>query len=219
MEEQQKSDSHLQTERKARPHALKSKEIALYAMFSSLIVVLSLMGILMAVLPYPIGYLSFVPIVVFFIGITLKPKRAFIICVFGGLVGELLADVIGGYAGMLWLWLPGAFVARGFEGPVISILEKYLVRGKNLIASQKYGRELLILLIGSTWAFFGYVNVGALGNYFVVYPGMTYLETLISYLYVLVEFMLIPAGLLVVYGVRKYFGQEYFDRIFFNEAN
>ena len=217
MDIEQNSDPVLETKGEGHIHGSKSKEIALYATFSALIVVFSLMGILMAVFPYPIGYLSLVPIVIFFLGITLKPKHAFIICVIGGLTGELLADMIGGYAYMLWLWLPGAFVARGFEGSVISILEKFWVRGKELKSGQKYARELVILVIGSTWAFFGYVNVGALGNYFVVYPGMSYLGSLISYLYVLLEFMLVPVGIGVVYGVRRYFGVDYFDHLFFND--
>ncbi len=190
-----------------------SREIGLYAVFTALIVVLSILSI---PLPPPLAYFSFVPIVIFFLGITLKPKRAFSICVIGAILGELLADIIFGYASYLWLYLPGAFVARGLEGLILSLLEKFLVRGKNLSRQRQYTIETIIVTIGAIWEFFGYVNIGAIGNYALM--GWPYIDTLMSYLWVLIDFTLIPAGIAVIIGVRKYYNQDYFDHILFNDS-
>ncbi len=194
--------------------AKKSRAIALYAIMSALIVVLSVLSI---PLPPPLAYFSFVPILIFYIGITLKPLKAFVMCSIGAVIGELLADIIFGYAAYLWLYLPGAFVARGLEGLILAVLEKYLVRNKELSPKTKYRREVCIITIGGIWEFFGYVLVGALGYFFVF--GVPFLATLISYLWVLIDLTLIPAGIVVVYAIRRYFKQEYFDQLLFNDSS
>ncbi|MBN2149871.1 MAG: ECF transporter S component [Candidatus Lokiarchaeota archaeon] len=193
--------------------AKKSRAVALYATMSALVVVLSVLSI---PLPPPLAYFSFVPILIFFIGITLKPFKAFMMCSIGAVLGELLADIIFGYAAYLWLYLPGAFVARGLEGLILSLLEKHLVRGRELPPRSKYRREACIITIGGIWEFFGYALVGAFGYYLAF--GTDFLATFISYLWVLIDLTLIPAGIFVVYGVRQYFKQDYFDQLLFNDS-
>ncbi len=191
-----------------------SRVIASSGVFSALIVVLSMISI---PLPPPLAYFSFVPLVIFFLGITLKPSRAFAICAIGAIIGELLADIAFGYAGWLWLYLPGAFVARGIEGLILSLLENAFVRGKDLAPRQKYLRELAIISIGGVWEFFGYVFVASL--YYIFFLGMTLIETIAFYAWVLIDLTLIPAGIAVVYAVRRYFKEEYMDRLLFGDPN
>jgi uncharacterized membrane protein len=188
---------------------MNSRSVALYAIFSALIAVLSIASI---PLPPPLAYFSFVPVVIIFLGITLKPLRAFLICSVGAVIGELLADIIFGYASYLWLYLPGAFVARGLEGLVLSLLEKALVRNKEISEKDKRFREALIITIGGIWEFFGYVNVAWF------FTGGEYVATIISYLWVLIDLVLIPAGIAVLYGVRKYYKKEFFDQLLFNDS-
>nr|MDO8085333.1 hypothetical protein [Candidatus Sigynarchaeum springense] len=157
------------------------------------------------------AYFSFVPVVIIFLGITLKPLRAFAICAVGAVVGELLADIIFGWASYLWLYLPGAFVARGLEGLVLSLLEMVFVRNKELSEKSKRVREAIIILIGGIWEFFGYVTVAS------VLTGMEYGATIIYYLWVLIDLTLIPAGIAVLYGVRRYYKTEFFDKLLFND--
>nr|MDO8116540.1 hypothetical protein [Candidatus Sigynarchaeota archaeon] len=191
-----------------------SRAVASYSVFSALIVGLSIMSI---PLPPPLAYFSFVPLVIFFLGVTLKPARAFAICSIGAVIGELLADIAFGYAGWLWLYLPGAFIARGIEGLMLSSLEKALVRGKDLAPRQKYVRELVIISIGGIWEFFGYVFVASL--YYVIVLGMTLIETIAFYAWVLIDLTLIPVGIVVVYAVRRYFKEEYMDRLLFGDPS
>jgi len=72
-------------------------------------------------------------------------------------------------------------------------------------------REAIIILIGGIWEFFGYVTVAS------VLTGMEYGATIIYYLWVLIDLTLIPAGIAVLYGVRRYYKTEFFDKLLFND--
>jgi uncharacterized membrane protein len=195
-----------------REHGMPSRQIAFYSIITALMVVLTLILIPM---PQPIQFLGFAPVLIYFLGITIKPTRAFVVCAIGSVIGQLLASIMLGDYANLPIYLLGAFVARGVEGLLISVLEKALVRGKELATGKVYAREVLILVMGGTWEVFGYYLVG--GPYYLVMYSIPLDASLLWYLPVFIDLAFVPVALGVVAAARASFQQPYLDRILFRD--
>nr|MDO8112263.1 ECF transporter S component [Candidatus Sigynarchaeota archaeon] len=187
-----------------------TREVAVYAIFSALMVVLTL---LLIPVPQPIQFIGFAPVLIYVLGILLKPWRAFVVCSVGSVIGQLLASMLLGDYATLPVYLLGAFVARGLEGLLISALEKYVVRMREPTMKQRYARELWILLIGGAWEFAGYYIVG--GPYYLITSAITMDVSLLWYLPVLIDLVFIPVAIAVIFAIRRNFQQEYLDRLLF----
>ncbi|HMF34372.1 MAG TPA: ECF transporter S component [Candidatus Lokiarchaeia archaeon] len=163
-----------------------SKVIAFVSIFSALIVVFSLLSIPM---PQPIAYLGMASIAVLMVGLLYRPKLALVICLIGGFLGELITDLAFGY-GVIPVYLLGAIVARGIEGPLISILAG---NGENKV------RDFGAMLIGTAWEVFGYILIG----WPLIYSYMTFGEVFIAYLWVVVDVIWVPVAYIIVIAVRR----------------
>lgn len=192
----------------------KSKVVANYAIFTALMVVLNVISIKV---PDPIQYIGFAPVLIFFIGMTLKPIRAFVLTSVGSVLGQFIYNVFTGDFATLPVYCLGAFVARGIEALLISTLIWFLVRKREISRGARIAIEAVILCIGCVWEYLGYAIVGT-PYWMTLYPGFTALESFIGYLYVLFDLIFVPIGLAVTTGVRRYFQTDYLDRLLYNDA-
>mgnify|MGYP006289201361 CR=1 FL=1 len=194
-------------------YQFESREISSIAIFTALMV---LLNILLIPVPQPLQFFGFAPVLIYFSGILLKPKRAFLICALGSVIGQFLASVILGDFAFLPLYLLGAFVARGLEGLFISLLETNLVRKKELSVKKRYFIEIIILIIGCTWEVYGYWLVG--GPYWLILYG-TPLEfsLFVWYLPVFIDLISIPIAMPTIIAARKAFQQDYLDNVLFGD--
>jgi hypothetical protein len=192
----------------------KSKVVANYAIFTALMVVLNVISF---TVPYPIQYIGFAPVLIFFIGLTLKPMRAFALSSIGSVLGQFIYNIIIGDYITLGVYCLGAFVARGIEALLISTLVWFLVRKREKPKQAVIAIEVVILCIACVWEYLGYAIVGT--PYMMAVYGMTALDSFVIYLYVLFDLIFVPVGLLVTIGVRKYFQADYLDRLLYNDAS
>jgi uncharacterized membrane protein len=177
-----------------------------------LMVVLTIINI---PIPPPIQFIGFAPVLIYILGIMLKPAKAFALCAIGSVIGQLLTNMILGDYFTLPVYMLGAFVARGIEGWIISQLESKLVRGKELKKGRVYMMEAIIMTIGGVWEVFGYYVVG--GPYYMFY-GTPLEVSLLWYLPVFIDLAFIPIAMVVVGAIRASFQQPYLDRLLFRDA-
>lgn len=192
-----------------------SKKIANYAIMTALMVVMTLLAF---PVPPPIQFIGFAPILVYLIGIMLKPLRALSISAVGSVLGQLCYDLITGNTDPLTMlvYATGAFVARGLGAFIISLFETSIVRKRNIKRIHSVPVELLILIVGAIWEYIGYSLVGA--PYWIsLTPGLTVGAVFIGYLYVLFDLVFVPVGYAVVEGVRRGLDVQYLDAMMFSD--
>lgn len=123
--------------------------------------------------------------------------------------------MLGDYA-TLPAYLLGALVARGFQGLLISVMEKAFVRGKALEPRVVLAREALLLLAGGAWEVAGYYSVG--GPYFLLTAGIPLDVSFLWYLPVFIDLVFVPVALGVVVAARSSFQRQYLDQLLFRDA-
>ncbi|MHA1997137.1 MAG: ECF transporter S component [Promethearchaeota archaeon] len=202
-------------ESKVGPAVPESKKVAYYAIFTALTVILNVINIPM---PMPIQYLGFAPVLIIFLGVLLKPKRAFTITSIGSVLGQFFSSLILGSTNPIEMlvFCTGAFVARGFEALFISVLVKYLVRGKELPPSRGVALMVTISAIATAWEVLGYFIVGA-SYYMYIIPGLTLGEVFLWYVPVFIDIVSIPIAIAVIEGVRAGFNVDYLDGLMYSD--
>ena len=188
-----------------------ARRVAMFGTFAALIAVLDLIQIRM---PPPIEYFSFVQVAILPLGIMLKPRRAFPLIATGAVIGQLISSLVGGYYAELPVFLLGAFVARGGQGLVMSVLSTRLIRQRG---GPRHGKEVLVMVAGIAWEIAGYMLIGI--PYYVAIMGWPFLPTFLFYAGISIEFIFIPAGIATTYGIRRGFNSDYLDALLFGNAN
>ncbi|MFX0099191.1 MAG: ECF transporter S component [Candidatus Hodarchaeota archaeon] len=191
-----------------------SREIAILSIFTALSVVIDILRI---DLPQPLDYISGTPLLILTFSVLLKPKRAFIICATGSVLGQLIVSLLKGEGIYLIAYLPGAFIARGIEALIVSVLCTRLVRKIKLEGAQRQKRELPIMVIGGVWEIVGYAIVGI--PYFMYVWGYPFLMVLGWYLAVGIDLIFLAIAPVIIHAIRKYFKVDYLDRMLFKDSD